>query len=179
MITNERLRETFVSPAMKYYFDRKLAPLPSEQVDARIEELLKYLNMAAHSHGGIPFSDEIDDVWHLWIMQTKEYMQLCGKLQGGKFIHHSSNDYEEFTDKRIKKRPVDLPRAVAILRAYYINYGPLAADRIQYWPVAAQLTKRLGWTADRLNEWLGAAIATKACATQREPQREAALETAS
>jgi len=40
MITNETLRETFVSPAMKYYFDRKLAPLPSEQVDARIEELL-------------------------------------------------------------------------------------------------------------------------------------------
>ena len=178
MITNETLRETFVSPAMKYYFDRKLAPLPSAQVDARIEELLKYLNMAAHSHGGIPFSDEIDDVWHLWIMQTKEYMQLCGKLQGGKFIHHSSNDYEEFNDKHIKERPVDLPRAVAILRAYYINYGPLEADRVQYWPVAAQVTQRLGWTADRLNEWLGAA-STNGSAALREPRREPALEAAS
>ncbi|MBW8830237.1 MAG: hypothetical protein JF606_12520 [Burkholderiales bacterium] len=174
MITNEQLRDSFLTPAMKYYFDRKLAPLPSAEVDARIEELLKYLNMAAHSHGGIPFSDEIDDLWHLWIMQTKEYMRLCQKLQGSKFIHHSSNDYEEFTDKNIKARPVDLHRAVAILRAYFINYGPLEEDRLRYWPVAAQVTHKLGWTAQRLNAWLGAKVSSGKTAQHREP----ALETA-
>jgi hypothetical protein len=157
MISNERLRATFVTPAMAYYFERKLAPLPKAEVDARVEELLKYLNLATHSHGGIPFSDEIDDVWHLWIMQTKQYMQLCMKLQGGRFIHHSSNDYEEYVDKDLRQRPIDLQRAVALLRAYVVNYGPFEAERVRYWTVAARVMEQLGWTVDRLNAWLGAA----------------------
>jgi hypothetical protein len=159
MISNEQLRTSFVTPAMAYYFERKLAPLPKAEVEVRIEELLKYLNLAAYSHGGIPFNEEIDDVWHLWIMQTKQYMQLCMALQGGKFIHHSSNDYEEYTDKELKQRPIDLQRAVALLRAYVVNYGPFEADRVRYWTVADRVMKALGWTVDRLNAWLVSAAA--------------------
>jgi hypothetical protein len=157
MISNEQLRASFVTPAMAYYFERKLAPLPKAEVEVRIEELLKYLNLAAYSHGGIPFNEEIDDVWHLWIMQTKQYMQLCMALQGGKFIHHSSNDYEEYTDKDLRQRPIDLQRAVAMLRAYVLNYGPFEAGRVRYWTLASRLMEHLGWTLDRLNAWLGAA----------------------
>lgn len=174
MITNEQLRSAFVSPAMKYYFDRKLAPLPGDEVDVRVDELLKYLNMARHSHGGIPFNDEIDDVWHLWIMQTKEYALLCRKLDGGKFIHHSSNDYEEYSAPDIKTRPVDLPRAVAVLRSYVLNYGPFEAGRVRYWPVAMQLMKTLGWTVDRLNQWLATPVDQPAHAPTREPAEAAA-----
>jgi hypothetical protein len=172
MITNAQLRATFLTPQMAYYFERKLAPLPLADVEARIEELLKYLNIATHSHGGIPFTEEIDDVWHLWIMQTKQYLQLCRKLQGGKFIHHSSNDYEEYADKDLRQRPVDLQRAVAMLRAYVVNYGPFEADRVKYWTVAAEVTRSLGWTVDRLNAWLGAAPAATS------PREEPALEMA-
>jgi len=162
MITNEQLRASFLTPAMKYYFDRKLAALPTCEVYARIEELLKFLNMAVHSHGGIPFSDEIDDVWHYWIMQTKEYKLLCQKLDGGKFIHHSSNDYEEYADPQLKQRPLDVTRAVSLLRSYVMNYGPFAPDRIRYWPVARQVSERLGWSAERLNAWLMSATAVPA-----------------
>jgi hypothetical protein len=164
MITNEQLRTTFLSPAMKYYFDRKLAPLPSAEVDARIEELLKYLNMALHSHGGIPFSTEIDDVWHFWILQTKEYMWLCHKLDGSKFIHHSSNDYEEYSDKNVRERPADMPRTIALLRSYVLNYGPFQADRIQYWPMAGELMRQLDWTVDQFNAWLCSRASAKRAA---------------
>ena len=61
MISNEQLRSAFLSPAMKFYFDRKLAPLRSSEVDVRIEEMLKYLNMSIHDRGDIPFSVEIDE----------------------------------------------------------------------------------------------------------------------
>jgi hypothetical protein len=166
MITNEQLRAAFVSPAMKFYFDRKLAPLAGAEVDARVEELLKYLNMATHSHGGIPFNDDIDDVWHLWIMQTKEYAALCRKLQGARFIHHSSNEYEAFADPDVKTRPMDTQRAVGVLRSYVMNYGPFGADRVCYWPVAEQLVQRLGWTVQRLNEWLAQPVHRAAPAPQ-------------
>ena len=175
MISNEQLRAAFLTPAMAYYFERKLADQPPAEVAARIEELLKFLNMTTHSHGPIPVSDEIDDVWHLWVMQTRQYSELCQKLQGGKFIHHSSNEYEEYTDKDVKTRPADLQRAVAMLRSYVVNYGAFEADRVKYWPLAAKVTRHLGWTLDRLNAWLGAAAAASEPATDRQP----ALETAS
>lgn len=168
MITNEQLRAAFVSPAMKFYFDRKLAPLASDEVDARVEELLKYLNMAAFSHGGIPFNDEIDDVWHLWIMQTKEYALLCHKLQGSKFIHHSSNEYEAFSDPEVKTRPMEIQRAVGMLRSYVMNYGPFAEDRVRYWPMATQLMQRLGWSVQRLNEWLSQPVVETAVEAARQ-----------
>lgn len=159
MITDRQLLEAFVSPAMAHYFARKLAPLPQHEIDARICELLKYLNLSTYSHGGIPFSGEIDDVWHLWILQTKEYVRLCEKLQGGRFIHHSSNEYESYADPEVKTRPQDLSRGLALLKAYVLNYGPLRADRLVHWPLAQRVSERLQWDADRLNAFLGAPLA--------------------
>jgi len=174
MISNEQLRAAFLTPAMKHYFERKLADLPPAAVAARIEELLKFLNMTTHSHGPIPVNEEIDDAWHLWVMQTKQYSQLCQKLQGGKFIHHSSNEYEEYTDKDVKTRPADLQRAVAMLRSYVVNYGPFEANRVKYWPLAARVMQQLGWSVDRLNGWLCAATAASEPATARQPALEMA-----
>jgi hypothetical protein len=144
MITGHQLRERFLGPQMRFYFERKLEPLPSEDVLVRIEELLKYLNMAVHCNGDIPVSKEIDEVWHLWILQTQEYDELCAKLSGGLFLHHSSNDYALFTDPGAKDRKVDRTSGIAILASYVMNYGPFEADRLKYWPLAAKLAESIG-----------------------------------
>lgn len=154
MITNEQLREAFLPAPMKHYFDKKLAPLPSDEVTVRIEELLKYLNMSVYCLGDIPFTLEIDEVWHLWIMETAEYATLCNKLHGRKFIHHSSSDYAEYFDAQAKKRTVDFEKGLAILSAYVLNYGPFRADRVGYWPLAEQLLKDTAWSLDEFNHWL-------------------------
>jgi hypothetical protein len=144
MITGHQLREEFLGPQMRFYFERKLKPLPSEDVLVSIEELLKYLNMAVHCNGDIPVSKEIDEVWHLWILQTEEYDQLCAKLSGGVFLHHSSNDYALFTDPGAKDRKIDRRIGIAILASYVMNYGPFEADRLKYWPLADKLAESLG-----------------------------------
>jgi hypothetical protein len=144
MITGHQLREEFLGPQMRFYFERKLEPLPSEDVLVSIEELLKYLNMAVHCNGDIPVSKEIDEVWHLWILQTEEYDQLCAKLSGGVFLHHSSNDYALFTDPGAKDRKIDRRIGIAILASYVMNYGPFEADRLKYWPLADKLAESLG-----------------------------------
>jgi hypothetical protein len=154
MITNQQLRQAFLTQQMKYYFDKKLAPLPSSEVDARIEEMLKYLNMSIHSDGDIPFSKDIDEVWHYWVLETAEYMELCSKLHGGGFIHHTSNDYVEYFDEGVKNKKIGLARGLAILSSYVLNYGPFQADRLQYWPVAEHLMESLGWSLDTFNQWL-------------------------
>ena len=155
MMTNQQLREAFLSPQMKYYFDKKLSPLPSAEVDARIEEALKFLNMAAYIDGSIPVSPEIDEVWHYWILETREYARLCARLQGGQFLHHKSNDYAEYFDKDVKAHGIDLERDVAILGSYVLNYGPFEQERVRYWLLAAYLLEQRGWSIDELNRWLG------------------------
>jgi len=173
-LTNQQLREAFLSPQMKYYFDKKLAPLPSGEVDARIEEMLKYLNMSLHSDGDIPFSKEIDEVWCYWVLETAEYTALCGKLPGGRFIHHKSNDYVEFLDEGVRNKRIGLARGLAILSSYVLHYGPFQPDRLRYWPVAEHLMRSLGWGLDTFNHWL---VSMHQPAVQpREPARRVVLE---
>jgi hypothetical protein len=157
IITHAQLREVFVSAQLKHYFDKKLAPLPSNEVDIRIEETLKFLNMATYITGNIPVSKEIDELWHYWILETQEYRKLCVKLHGGKFLHHTSNDYQEYADPDVADRGIDLEQEVAILSAYVLNYGSFALERVKYWPLAERLMRQRGWDIDALNAWLACA----------------------
>jgi len=157
VISNEQLRQKYLNPQMQFYFERKLAPLPPEEVQVRIEEALKFLNMAYWCSGDIPVSKEIDDVWHYWILQTMQYEELCGKLPGGVFLHHTSSDYALFEDPSAKERKIGRREAVAVLASYVMNYGPFTDDRLKYWPFAAHITAKLGWSIDELNAWLTSA----------------------
>lgn len=156
-ITNQQLRDKFLNAQMQYYFEKKLAPLAPQEVTARIEELLKFLNMAVYCEGNIPVSKEIDEAWHYWILETKEYKKLCSALQGREFLHHSSNDYLEYRDPNVIANSNDLGRDVAMLATYVLNYGPFDVDRVKYWPFAAHLLCNYGWSIDQLNHWLSPA----------------------
>jgi len=166
MIGREDLRSAFLSPQLTYYFRKKLAPLPAAEVDRRIEELLKFLGLAVHCEGPIPVSKEIDEVWHYWVLETAEYEKLCNKLPGGRFLHHSSNEYAEFFDPGVKENDIDPAAQIAYLGAYVKNYGPFEPDRIAYWPFAKRLMELLGWSVSELNSRL------LGCA---EPGRETAI----
>ena len=158
MITGQQLRAEFLNPAMKHYFDMKLAPLSGEEVNVRIEETLKFLNMAVHCRGGIPVSEEIDEVWHYWILETLEYEKLCSKLTGEKMIHHSANNYLEYTDKELKILRVSLEDGITILLSYVQNYGPFEPDRARYWRFAKAIMERQNWDTAALNQWLASAL---------------------
>lgn len=163
MITNEQLRGAFLSPQMKFYFARKLPGLSSGEVDARVEELLKYLNMAIHEAGDIPFTEEIDEIWHYWILETQEYAALCAKLHGGQFLHHSSSDYLlHGQDDEAPSFEYDLQRGLAILSSYALNYGPIQPDRARYWPLVEALKSQLQCDLDALNVWLASVHAPEA-----------------
>jgi hypothetical protein len=158
-ISNRQLREAFLSPQMQCYFERKLAPLSSEEVGIRIEETLKFLNIATFCHGSIPVTKDIDDVWHYWILETREYSQLCAALQGRQYIHHSSKVYLECGDIDSQASRNNIEEDVAMLGTYVLNYGPFEADRVKYWLLATHLVDKCGWSVTKLNDWLTSAAA--------------------
>ena len=57
VLSNQQLRDAFLSPQMQWYFKRKLPDVPPTEVGIRIEEALKFLNMATYCHGNIPVSN--------------------------------------------------------------------------------------------------------------------------
>lgn len=144
---------------MRCYFEKKLPDVPPEDVDIRIEETLKFLNIATYCRGNIPVSKEIDDIWHLWILETREYAKLCSALQGRQFVHHSSNVYAACDDGDGAVSQNDLDDEVAMLANYVLNYGPFEEERIKYWPFAEHLVNNCGLTIDQLNDWLESGVA--------------------
>ncbi|HEX6679907.1 MAG TPA: hypothetical protein VF063_04605 [Gaiellaceae bacterium] len=157
-ISNQQLRDAYLSPQMECYFVRKMPDVSPAEVGVRIEEALKFLNIATYCHGSIPVTKEIDNIWHLWILETREYEKLCASLPGGTFIHHSSNVYAECSGDGAHAPTNDLEEDVAALGNYVLNYGPFEPERIRYWLLAAHLVDKCGLTVSQLNDWLRSGI---------------------
>ena len=153
-ISNQQLRHAFLTPPMECYFARKLPALDRTELGIRVEETLKFLNIATYCRGNIPVSKEIDEIWHLWILETYEYERLCRALQGRQFIHHSSNAYLDCRGDAVQSFEDDLEQKVTMLAIYVLNYGPLQADRVRYWTFAMHLVDNVGWSLDQLNGWI-------------------------
>jgi hypothetical protein len=153
-ISNRQLRDAFLTPPMECYFAKKLSGLSAKELEIRIEETLKFLNIAAFCRGSIPVSKEIDEIWHLWILETYEYQRLCTLLHGRQFIHHSSNAYLNCCGDAVQSSEEDLEHKVAMLATYVLNYGPIQADRARYWTFAQYLMDNAGLSVDQINGWL-------------------------
>jgi hypothetical protein len=152
-ITETQLRAKFLSPAMEHYLRKKLHHLPPEELTVRVDEALKFLVISPDCTGPIPVTKEIDEIWHYWILETREYAQLCQAIHRGEFIHHTSNDYLAYGDEgEIPEE--DLLLGVRMLAAYVENFGPFEPGRTQYWLLAAWLCGKHGWSVDQLNHWL-------------------------
>jgi hypothetical protein len=122
---------------MDHYFQKKFVHEDVVLVRSKVTELLKFLLLLHHAEGDIPVSQEVDEVWHLWIMQTKQYQELCEKLPSQKFIHHCSNDYPSETEDISDDLKSD--SALSYLVSYVNNFEPFTEESVIYWPTAAKL----------------------------------------
>ena len=152
-ISGRELREAYLDEPMLAYFARKFPDIARPDLDARIEETLKFLFIVDQCVGDIPVTREIDDVWHAWILQSQQYMQLCASLPFGDYIHHCSNDYLAWFEPA-PRGDDDVENDVRMLASYVENFGPFEAERVKYWRLGDRLMTRFGWSVDELNAWL-------------------------
>jgi hypothetical protein len=156
MMTGEQLRKAYLSPQMLRYFERKLPELTPAELLVRVEEALKFLALAFHSEGNIPVVQEIDDIWHLWILETQEYWRLCERMHGCRYLHHSSNAFRASADAGPPSNTIE--QDVAALADYVVNYGPFAPDRVRFWHLPRYQVDVCGMSVDELNAWLMTAL---------------------
>ena len=149
--SDEALLKKYLPEAMERYFTAKLPELDRGELLVRIAECLK--GLALTSAGNILFSNQIDTIWHYWILQTRQYAELCAQLPGGTFQHHSSADYPDDESSPLQA-DYEVDRIIAFFASYVQNFGPLEASRLQYWPALENLTNALGWDLARTNAFL-------------------------
>jgi hypothetical protein len=181
------LLKQFVSPNLYVYFRLKAPDLEPQELKSRLTELLKFLLMSHKFPGNILFGRDLDDLWHLWIMQTKQYEAFCRATETGRFIQHDSNDYPRehlswdeaeqcATAMKAEKEeigavrplpPTDTPefeegvqRMLSFFASYVCSYGPLRAENVKYWPPVARMLRRLNWSVEEFNAFLLAQTAT-------------------
>jgi len=159
--TDSQLLAAYLSPEMKIYFQKKLPEDDDVWREAKIAELIKYLYLASVSEddGPILFSQEVDDVWHYWILQTTQYRRLCGSLPGRRFLSHSSVDYPA-TDAAFS----EIPRAALQNRAlqyfcnYYAEFGKFTEMAARAWPTLDLIRPLCGPEIASINAFLEAKV---------------------
>lgn len=179
--SDDFLFKSFLSPALFTYFRVKRPEIDADDLRIRLTELLKFLILAHEFPGNILFGEDLDDLWHLWIMQTREYEKLCENLPSGRFMHHDSRDQPtqpltwddvegvarhmiaEKAEKGVAKAGADFSpqrvrenaeRLLSFFASYIENFGDVQPEVVYCWPPMQRLLRRMRWSTEDFNAFL-------------------------
>ncbi len=155
------LSSYYLSDAYFYYLVEK-SGYPLEQASLLIEECLKMLMLLPNTKWFIPVSPAVDDIWHLMILETKCYQELCAHLPHKKFIHHQSVIYLNIQAKLEKKETqIDLLQRkevinekVSWLISYVTNFGDFTSETVEHWNWAKEIIQSMSISIEELNKML-------------------------
>lgn len=128
----------------------KVAQPRSQDFDTQLNETLKFLCITSMNSGRRQaLNEECDDVWHMLILQTRPYFELCDRLPGGKFLHHSSQSPADYSvrvgdSKFVREWVMWLPD-------YVHHFGPFTEETSECWVVCDFFKKRMGWSVQEIN----------------------------
>lgn len=95
-------------------------------------EFLKFMFLRSQYGGGfIPVCGDVDDIWHEFILQTREYAAFCEALPGQHFIHHNSRHLSDFTDGKDRREVIE--KLLSWLPRYYQHFGDFTAETLSCW----------------------------------------------
>ncbi|WP_369382607.1 hypothetical protein [Streptomyces sp. cg36] len=122
------------------------------QVAHQVRECLRYLYLVSRHADRLaglflPVEQEIDEIWHFLILQTREYRQLCEeRLPGGHFIHHRSIAYTDYQDGRPAGpgRETAAEEALRWIPFYTAAFGPFDLDALPHWTIVRFLHDQMG-----------------------------------
>lgn len=153
-ISSEYLLQRYLTITMERYFYAKLKNESQDTIRLKLGELLKFLSLCSNVYGDIPVSAEIDELWHLWILQTQQYRELIRKLPTKKFIHHSSNDYKDEQRIQLLSAEDELSNQISYLASYVDNFGDFTESTIMFWPITEVVMSYMDLNIEGLNDYL-------------------------
>ncbi|MER6310506.1 hypothetical protein [Streptomyces sp. NPDC001657] len=123
---------------------------PREFVARQVTEALRYLFLVSRYRdrlGGLflPVEQDIDEIWHYLILQTREYRALCEqRLPGRYFIEHRSIAYEDYQQEPGREQVLE--EALRWIPLYCAEFGPFDQGALPHWTIVRFLHEQLGMT---------------------------------
>lgn len=155
------LTEKYVSEHMWSILNRRLTDRPQDEIKRQVEELMKFLVIRSEGKSSfIPLSQDVDDVWHEFILQTKSYRSLCDSLPGKVFIDHESLGMEEYVKRHGQEALVE--EMLSWLPEYVQRFGDFDEDIAGYWTACRFLQTEMGMSLDEINALAREQVTAKA-----------------
>lgn len=110
-----------------------------EFVTRQVTECLRYLYLVSQYRdrlGGLflPVEQDIDEIWHYLILQTREYRALCEeRLPGRFFIEHRSIAYEDYQQEPGREQALE--EALRWIPLYCREFGPYDEGALPHWTI--------------------------------------------
>ncbi|AJE85558.1 hypothetical protein SLNWT_5182 [Streptomyces albus] len=142
---------------------------PRPYVERQVIECLRYLFLVSRYRERLaglflPVEQEIDEIWHYLILQTREYRALCEqRLPGGFFIEHRSIGYEDYQEQPGREQLAE--EALRWIPLYRAEFGPYDEGALPHWTIVRFLHRNLGLSLAEIG-------ALEASDEQRSPQGE-------
>ncbi|UZJ32643.1 hypothetical protein [Streptomyces endophytica] len=142
----ELLGEALHTEVLDHFAARSEAP--REFVARQVTECLRYLFLVSRYRdrlGGLflPVEQDIDEIWHYLILQTREYRALCEqRLPGGYFIEHRSIAYEDYQQEPGREQVLE--EALRWIPLYCAEFGPFDEGALPHWTIVRFLHEQLG-----------------------------------
>ncbi len=150
-MVNEQLND-LVSDFMRSHLRKKFSYWDPRKLESAILEFLKFFVMAGKLPGYfIPLNEDADNVWHAYILETKEYQDLCRKISPHFFLHHTGMAFSDYAANRSPHKLYE--QDLTFLATYVKNFGNFTEESINYWPVASFIKKSLNWDINKLNDF--------------------------
>lgn len=124
-----------------------MADVEESYARRQVTECLRYLYLVStypDQLGGLflPVEQEIDEIWHYLILQTREYRELCARLPGGTFINHRSIAYEDYNRQPTRERMIE--ESLRWLPLYRDEFGPFDEGALPHWTMVRFLHSEMG-----------------------------------
>ncbi|MBP2586211.1 hypothetical protein J3A78_006689 [Streptomyces sp. PvR006] len=130
------------------HFTNRTPDAPVEFVERQITECLRYLYLVSRHREQLsglflPVEQDIDEIWHYLILQTREYRTLCEeRLPGRFFIHHRSIAYEDYQEEPGRERALE--EALRWIPLYCREFGPFDEGALPHWTIVRFLHEEMG-----------------------------------
>lgn len=123
-----------------------------ESLQILVRETLRFLYIATFSPGNLffPGNQDMDQVWHELIVDTRGYRLLCNELKAGSFIDHWGVSYDDYSENKTAEELHE--ERLSWIASYVHNFGPMEQAAYEITPLAQSLCENLSMSPTELNQ---------------------------
>ncbi len=112
---------------------------------------MRFLYLTSKNGEGkfMPLTQEADDVWHELILQTVFYAELCERLPGKKFLHHTSLPFKDYASQNGIGNSID--ELASWIPDYVQTFGNFTVEGARCWSFCLYLMNEMGLDLETIN----------------------------